>query len=233
MNRYIKAAMLVAALVLIVGVTAETGHQSGRFYADQDGQLHLNSSSLYVDESGTALSGAELAALDAKVLDTLAVAAPVVGTSTTAGSATQVTSRVIKKTGIADNTATDVITVTVPNANAAAAIRLTIVGSLGTGTDTFESTRVAVGTVVIARQAGANAVATAVALTNAGIATVSGGGTLTLAYDLGSVSGAVGATNTFTIRVTLVKTGTITDLQAVIFAEVINAEASGVTIAAS
>ena len=150
-----------------------------------------------------------------------------------AGAASSVQHLIVKKTGIADNTATDVITVTVPNANHAAAIRLTFVASLGTGTDTFESTRTAIGLVVLARQTGANVVGTATALTNAGIATVSGGGTLTLAYDLGAVAGAVGATNTFTIRVTQVVTGTITDHQVVVLAELINTEASGITIAAS
>lgn len=148
-----------------------------------------------------------------------------------AGSSTSAVTLTKKVTGIADNTATDVITVTVPNGNHAAAIEVVLVASLGTGTDTFESTRAAIGVVVVARQAGANVVGTATALTNAGIATVSGGGTLTLAYDLGSVTGAVGATNTFPIRVTLVKTGTITDLQCVVMATVVNAEAAGVTIA--
>lgn len=148
-----------------------------------------------------------------------------------AGAATSVYGVVKKVTGIADNTATDVLTVTVPNGNHAAAVRLTVVASLGTGTDAFESTRTALGVVVVARQLGANAAATAVALTNAGIATVSGGGTLTLAYGVSAVSGAVGATNTFTIQTTLVKTGTITDMQCVVFAELVNAEASGVTLA--
>jgi hypothetical protein len=153
--------------------------------------------------------------------------------SATAGAATSTVKGIVKKTGIADNTATSVLTVTVPNVNAAAAIKLTFVASLGTGTDTFESTRVADGNVVLARQAGANVVATAVALTGAGIATVSGGGTLTLAYSVAAVAGAVGATNTFDIQVTLVKTGTITDLQCVVLYEVINAETGGVTVAAA
>lgn len=43
--------------------TAETGHHADRMYVDQDGNLHLNGSSIYTDESGTAVSGAELAAV--------------------------------------------------------------------------------------------------------------------------------------------------------------------------
>lgn len=43
---------------------SETGHQPNRHYADRDGNVHLNGSSIYTDESGTAVSGAELAVLD-------------------------------------------------------------------------------------------------------------------------------------------------------------------------
>lgn len=155
------------------------------------------------------------------------------GTASGVGAATSKNQLLIKKTAIADNTATDLITVTVPDGNHAAAIRLTLLASLGTGTDTFESSRCAEGMVVLARKTGVNVVAAVATLALAQIATVATGGTLTLDYDLGSVSGAVGATNTFTIRATLVATGTITDLQCVVLAELINAEASGVTIAAA
>jgi hypothetical protein len=181
--------------------------------------------------AGTTLASSSLVVGAAKEVDTLAVASLVTGATTTPGSVTQAIKRIFKKTAIADNTATSIITVTVPNGNHSAAVRMTLLAALGTGTDTFESSRVADGSVVIARQTGANVVAAAATLTLAQIATVSGGGTLTLAYGVSSVTGAVGATNTFDIQVTLVKTGTITDLQCVIVAELVNAEASGVTMA--
>ncbi len=41
--------------------TTEAGHEANRAYFDQDGNLHLNGSSIYADEAGTAISGAELA----------------------------------------------------------------------------------------------------------------------------------------------------------------------------
>lgn len=44
--------------------TAETGHHANRMYVDQDGNIHLNGSSLYLDESGTAFSGSEAAFTD-------------------------------------------------------------------------------------------------------------------------------------------------------------------------
>ncbi len=140
---------------------------------------------------------------------------------------------VVRKTGIADNAATAVLTVTVPNGNHNAGIFLDIVAHLGTGTDASESTRVGSGVIAIARKTGEATVATGPALSLAGIATTAGGGTLTLAYDTSAMTGAVGATQTFTIRVTLVATGTITDHTAVIAGRLVNSAASGVTVAAA
>lgn len=139
--------------------------------------------------------------------------------------------KIIKKvTGIADNTATAVLTVTVPNANHAAGILLSFVSSNGS-TDAFESTRVAQGFVVLARTAGANVVPAAATLTLAQIATVSGGATHTLAYAVSAVTGAVGDPNTFTVNVTIDDSGNLGSNQVVVMAEIINAEATGVTIA--
>jgi hypothetical protein len=140
---------------------------------------------------------------------------------------------VVRKTGIADATATAIITVTVPNAAHNAAIFLNILGHLGTGTDASESSRTATGSVVIARTSGADTVAVVSTLEAAQIATVSGGGTLTLAYDLSTLTGASSATQTFTIRLTLTVTGTITDHTAVISARLLNSLATGVTMAAA
>lgn len=44
--------------------TAEAGHEPNRCYTDQDGQLHLNGAVIYADESGTSISGTDLAATD-------------------------------------------------------------------------------------------------------------------------------------------------------------------------
>lgn len=140
---------------------------------------------------------------------------------------------VARKTGIANNTATAVITVTVPNAEHNAAIFLDMLGHLGAGTDTSESSRCATGAIVLARTTGVATVATAATLTTAQIATVSGGGTLTLAYGVSSITGAVGVTQTFDITVTLVVTGTITDHTVVVSARLLNSIGTGVTMAAA
>lgn len=136
------------------------------------------------------------------------------------------------KTAIADNTATSIIRVTVPNGNQNAAIELSLVAWLGAGTDVSESTRYAFGAVVLARQTGVATVAAVATLASAQIATVGSGGTLTLAYGVSAVAGAVGVEQTFDIQVTLVKTGTITDLSCMFSAALMNGQDIGVTIAA-
>jgi hypothetical protein len=44
--------------------TTEAGHETGRGYWDRDGNWHLNGSSIYLDESGTALNSTEMTSLD-------------------------------------------------------------------------------------------------------------------------------------------------------------------------
>lgn len=143
--------------------------------------------------------------------------------------ASSVTKRVYTKTGIADNTATSVITVTVPNATHAAAIKLTILAINGP----FESSRCAEGLVILARKAGVNVVAAVASLALAQIATVAAGTTLTLAYGVSAVTGAVGASNTFDIQVTIDDSGNTATNQVIIVAELINSQGTGVSMAAS
>ena len=153
-----------------------------------------------------------------------------VGVASTTGLATTATRLTKKVTGIADNTATDVLTVTIPNANHAGAVKVTFLSSNGS-TDAFESSRVATGHVVFARTTGVVTVVTAVALADAGIATVAAGATHTLAYAASAVAGAAGASNSFTIQVTIDDSGNLGSNQVVVMAELINAEATGATIA--
>ena len=139
--------------------------------------------------------------------------------------------RVTKKvTGIADNAATTVFTVTVPNANHAASIKLRFLSSNG-GADAFESARSAEGTVVLTRTTGVTTVATAVVISDEAIATVAAGATHTLAYSATAMTGAAGAEQTFDIQVTIDDSGNLGSNQVVASAELLNAEATGVTIA--
>jgi hypothetical protein len=150
-----------------------------------------------------------------------------------AGFTTSAAHIVAKKTGIADNTATAVFTVTVPNGNHAAAIRVHAIGSSG-GADAFESTATLEGNIVVARTTGANAVVTAAAAALTGTATVAAGAALTsFAYGVSAVAGAAGATNTFDITVTINDSGNLGSNQCVMLAECINAESNGVSMAAA
>lgn len=132
-------------------------------------------------------------------------------------------------TAIPDATATAIATVTVPNGNHSAVIRVLVAATL-TGADAYESTRVVEYQVVLARTTGANVVAAISSALGGQIATVAGGATLTTTLDLSSITGAVGATNTFTIRAT--NTGSVAQVSKVVaHIEVINMESSGVTVA--
>ena len=116
-----------------------------------------------------------------------------------------------------------------PNATHAATIGLTLLCSNG-GADAFESSRTARGAVVVARTAGVATVAAVATLASTQIATVSGGATLTLAYGVSAMSGLSSATQTFTVQATVNDSGNVGANQCVVVAEVVNAEATGVTI---
>jgi hypothetical protein len=202
-------------------VTFREVSSSGFVFENQNG-----ADLLFLDNNGTLTATNNLIASGA-VVGTTGV---YVGGGS--GAATSAAHIVVKKTGIADNTATAVVAVTVPNANHAAAIKVTILSSNGS-TDAFESSRCAEGMIVVARTSGAATVATAATLALAAISTVAAGATHTLAYGVSAVSGANNATQTFNITVTIDDSGSLGSNQCVILAECINAESSGVTIQAA
>lgn len=137
-------------------------------------------------------------------------------------------------TGIADNSATATFTVTIPNGAHSASLRVVLKASLGAGGSigANESTRSIEYRVDVTRTAGVNAVATiSAAGMNPAAAIVAGGQGLTVTGTLSSISGAVGATNTFTINATVARAGTgATNHTCFAYAELLNDNASGVTI---
>jgi hypothetical protein len=135
-----------------------------------------------------------------------------------------------KATGLADGSAANILTVTIPNANHSAAVRLMMLATCAHADDAFESSRCASGMVVFSRITNSNAVATAATIDDAAIAT-SGTATLTLAYNVSAVAGAANAENSFTIQVTIDDSGNKGSNQCVVIAELLNSEATGVTIA--
>jgi len=137
-------------------------------------------------------------------------------------------------TAIANNTATDLATVTVPNGAHSAGGKFTIKCSAGAGgaIGANEFTAINEYDFVVARTAGVNAVATlSAALLTTTTASVAGGATPTLAGSLSAISGAVGATNTFTIKATVnALTGSSTNHTCFLYGTLLNDNASGVTI---
>lgn len=141
--------------------------------------------------------------------------------------------KVYRIDAIADATATDVFTVTVPNAAHAAVIPVIIMAGLGAGgaVGDWECAGTAYGQLVIERFAAAATVKTATTLSNTGSSCTAGATTIATAYDTSGLTGANGATQTFTVRVTVTKGGGASaNHHAVVQADILNALAGGITI---
>lgn len=153
-----------------------------------------------------------------------------------AGSVNTITSRAeINKnvTTIADNVATATVTVTVPNAAHSAGGKLVIKAAAGAGgaigADEFSVENEYAW--VVTRTAGVNAVATLTAIVTGVAASVAGGAAVTLTAAFSAISGAVGATNTFTLNVTIAHgSGSSTNHTCFVYGTLLNDNASGVTI---
>lgn len=148
--------------------------------------------------------------------------------------ATTVTRIVRATTAIANNTATAVLTVSIPNGAHSATVRVTITGSLGAGgaIGANEASASITYDFTIARTAGVNAVvATSAGYGSSGSAAVAGADTCTVTAAASAISGAVGATNSFTVNATIARGGgASTNHTARVLAEVLNANSSGVSI---
>lgn len=150
------------------------------------------------------------------------------------GAAVSANTLVKSVTGIADAAATGVLTLTVPNAAQAALLNIKILASLGAGgaVGADEASAVYENQVAIARTAGVATVATAGTAVLTASSAVAGAATITLTVAVSAMTGAVGAQQTFTVNVTIAHgTGASTNHRAIVVAELVNAEASGVTMA--
>jgi hypothetical protein len=161
---------------------------------------------------------------------------PVFESYSIAGAGAALSNSVLVKnvTAIADNTATAVLTVSIPNAAHAASLRVRLVGSLGAGgaIGAREATGTVAYDIAIARTAGVNAVVTASSAYGSGMANVAGAATITVTAAASAISGAVGAVNTFTVAVTINSgSGSSANHNCMVIAELANVVASGVTMA--
>jgi hypothetical protein len=135
---------------------------------------------------------------------------------------------------IDDNTATAVLTATIPNSAISASLRVRLVGALGAAgaIGAREATGTVAYDIAITRTAGVNAVVTASSAYGSGMANVAGAATITVVAAASAISGAVDAVNTFTVNVTINSgSGVSANHTCLVIAELANAVASGVTIA--
>lgn len=154
------------------------------------------------------------------------------GSAAGGGDAGSVTEFRKQTTGIADNTATSVITVTIPNGSHSAYIRLRIRAALGAGgaVGADEASGLVQYDVIVTRVTGVNAVRNAAASTVTTVS-VAGGTTITVTPTLAAVAGAVGAVNTFDVQITIARGGgASTNHTCDVYASVLNQNASGITV---
>ena len=155
------------------------------------------------------------------------------GSTSTEGAVTSETKLIKAISGISDAVATDILTVTIPNAAHSAGIRLKIVGSLGAGgvIGANEASVVAAYDIVAGKTAGQDLAHAISPVYGTAFCQISAGATITATCDFGATSGAVGATQTFPIRVTITKgSGSSNNHTCLVVAELMNANATGVTI---
>lgn len=153
-----------------------------------------------------------------------------------AGGASSATTLIKTKTAIADNVATDVFTVTIPNpaVNHNATIIISVLGVIGAGgaVGAGETSSGSMYVMSIARTVGATAVIATSSQVGVASGKVSGGDTFTCTVAASAVTGGATVTETFTIQVTAHdSTGSAANHVAVLTAELINMNASGITIA--
>jgi hypothetical protein len=135
---------------------------------------------------------------------------------------------------IADNVATTVLTVTIPNAAHNAVLRVSAAGVIGAGGAIGAGEACASNSydITFVRTAGVNAVADISTAYGVNAANVAGATTCTAALTVGSVGGAVDAANTFAIQITVVKNDGASDNHtAYLTASLLNKNAAGISIA--
>lgn len=137
-------------------------------------------------------------------------------------------------TNIPNASATAVLTVTIPNATHRASLKVRLHGALGTGgaIGSGEAAGTVAYDIVFVRTPGVNAVATISTAYGSGMANVAGAATITVTAAMSAVAGAVGATNTFTVNVTISRGGgSSANHTCMVLAELMNVNSTGITMA--
>lgn len=136
-------------------------------------------------------------------------------------------------TAIANAVATPAFTVSIPNAAHSASLLVRVTCSLGAGgaIGANEATATNTYTIAFTRTPGVAATAAISTATGGAATAVAGAATVTATLAMSAVSGAVGATNTFTTDVTVSRSGgSSTNHTCNMYGQLNNASASGITI---
>lgn len=157
--------------------------------------------------------------------------------NTAAGSALSFSTKGIAKTGISNGVATDVLTVTVPNAAHSAFLVLDVLGILGAGGSigANEAVNLQSFNIGITRTAGLATVKTvSSAIGGTGSIAVAGATTCAVTVAVSSNTGANGAEQTFTVQVTISRgSGSSTNHVAMVRYTLANHNGTGITVAAA
>lgn len=135
-------------------------------------------------------------------------------------------------TGIADNTATTVLTITVPNAAHGALIQVTIVGYAGASgaIGAFEDVTGVTYNIAVARTAGVAMGATVSSAFGSAAAAVVGAGAMTTVGAITLTGEGVTVTNTGVFKATINHDATATAHRCLVYATILNSQATGITI---
>lgn len=145
-----------------------------------------------------------------------------------AGAAGAVTQLIVNKT-LSNNAFTDFATVTVPNVIGGCGIKVEVESTLGDG----DSTQMSIWNIAVARIPGANGAATTSAV---GVSATKNGasGNAVVTVQASAFSGAVGATQTFTVQIKNARSaGSADNHPTTAIITLLNAAASGSTIVAA
>lgn len=169
------------------------------------------------------------------VADTSLDASPVFDSLSIGGApaaATSGSSLIKVVTGIADNTATTVLTITVPNAAHGALVQVTIVGYAGASgaIGAFECVTGVTYNIAVARTPGVAMGATVSTGFGSAAAVVTGAGTMTCVGAITLTGEGVTATNTGVFKATIDASATATLHRCMVYATILNSQASGITI---
>jgi hypothetical protein len=135
-------------------------------------------------------------------------------------------------TAIADNTATTVLTITVPNAAHGALIRVDMVGFAGAGgaIGAFEDVTGVSYNIAVARTAGVAMGATVSTAYGSAAAVVAGAGTMTCVGAITLNGEGVGVANTASFKATIDQSSTSANHRCLVMATIINSQAAGITL---